>query len=129
MIKCAFPYIEISRDVEAAPDRAWRLLTDTSTWKDWGPSVLAVQSSDRFIKKGSCGRVKTALGFWLPFEITDFDSGSSWSWRIHGVKATGHRLEQLDERRCRLVFLVPLWAAPYLVVCKIALNRIVRVLN
>jgi len=129
MVKLAFPYVEISREVEASPDRAWDLLTDTYSWMDWGPSILAVRSSDRFIKKGSSGRVKTAFGFWLPFEVTDLDAGSSWFWRINGLKATGHRLERLDERRCRLILLVPLWAAPYLFVCKIALDRIVKLLN
>jgi hypothetical protein len=110
MIKIAFPYIEISRVVAASSDRAWGLLTDTFTWKVWGPTVLDVRSSDRYIKKGSHGRVK-------------------WSWRVFGINATGHRLEPLDESSCRLVFQVPIWAAPYLVVCKIALDRIVQLLK
>ena len=129
MIKIAFPYIEISRVVGAGPSTVWQLLTDTFSWKVWGPTVLAVRFSDRYIKKGSHGRVKTALHFWVPFEVTDFDPGKYWSWRIFGINATGHRVEPLDESSCRLVFQVPLWAAPYLVVCKIALDRIVRLLN
>ncbi|MGD8529839.1 MAG: SRPBCC family protein [Syntrophobacterales bacterium] len=129
MLKTAFPYIEISRVVSASPDTVWELLTDTFTWKDWGPSILAVRSSDRYIIKGSHGRIKTALRFWVPFEVTDLDSGKHWSWRIFGVNATGHRIEQLNGERCRLIFQVPFWAAPYLIVCKIALDRIVRMLN
>lgn len=129
MFKIAFPHIEISRIVGAAPKSVWHLLTDTLTWEDWGPTVLAVRSSDRFIKKGSRGQVKTSLHFWVPFEITDFDSGMYWSWRVLGIKATGHRIEPLNESSCRLVFQVPLWAAPYFLVCKIALDRIVRLLN
>ena len=129
MLKISFPHIEISRIVAAAPERVWNLLTDTSTWEDWGPTVLAVRSSGRFIKKMSRGRIKTALHFWVPFEVTDLDPGKYWSWRISGINATGHRIERLDERSCRLVFQVPFWAAPYLVVCKIALDRIVQLLN
>jgi len=129
MIKIAFPYIEISRVVAASSNRAWGLLTDTCTWKEWGPSLLDVRSSDRYIKKGSHGRVKTALHFWVPFQVTDLDCGKYWSWRVFGINATGHRVEPLDESSCRLVFQVPLWAAPYLVVCKIALDRIVELLN
>lgn len=129
MIKIAFPYVEISRVVGASPNRVWEFLTDTFTWEDWGPSILAVRSSERYIRKGSYGRVKTALRFWLPFHITDLDSGKYWSWRISGINATGHRFERLDENTCRLVFQVPLWAAPYLVICKIALDRIAEMLE
>jgi hypothetical protein len=129
MIKIAFPYIEISRVVGASPNRAWDLLTDTFAWEKWGPSIIAVRSSERYIGKGSHGQVKTALRFWVPFVVTEFDSGKYWSWHIFGIGATGHRLERLDAGKCRLIFQVPIWAAPYLFVCKIALDRIVQLLN
>ena len=129
MINIAFPHIEISRVVAASPSRVWELLTDTLAWEEWGPSIVAVRSSDRFIKKGSHGRVKTFLYFWVPFYIADLEYGKYWSWRIFGINATGHRLEPLNQSACRLVFQVPLWAAPYLLVCKIALDPIVRLLN
>lgn len=129
MVRIAFPYLEISRVLDTSPNRVWEFLTDTFTWKNWGPSVLSVQSSDRYIRKGSHGQVKTALRFWAPFEVTDLESGKYWSWRIFGVNATGHRIERLNEESCRLIFQVPLWAAPYLIVCRIALDRIVKMLN
>ena len=129
MIKIAFPNIEISRVVGAASNRVWELLTDTVAWEEWGPSIISVQSSERYIKKWSHCRVKTALRFWVPFQVTELDSGKCWSWRIFGISATGHRIERLDECSSRLVFQVPIWAAPYLVVCKVALDRIVQLLN
>ena len=129
MIKIAFPYIEISRVVGAPPNQVWELLSDTSAWEAWGPSIIAVRSSDRTIKKGSHGQVKTALRFWVPFRVTELDSGRHWSWKIFNITATGHRIERLDESNCRLVFQVPIWAAPYLIVCKIAIDRIGRLLN
>jgi len=42
------------------------------------------------------------------------------------LAATGHRIEAIDENRCRLYFDVPIWAAGYGVVCRLALNRIQR---
>ena len=129
MIKIVFPYIEISRAVGASSNRVWELLTDTFAWEKWGPSIVAVRSSDRYIKKGSHGRIKTALRFWVPFQVTDLDSGKYWSWRIFGISATGHRIEKHSEGSCLLVFQVPIWAAPYLIICKIALDRIVQLLN
>jgi len=128
-MEISFPYIEISRVVGASPNRLWELLTDTLAWEEWGPSIIAVRSSDRYIRKNSHGQVKTALRFWVPFQITELDPGKHWSWDIFGIKATGHRIEQLNESSCRLVFQVPIWAAPYLIVCKIAMDRIVRLLN
>jgi hypothetical protein len=129
MINIAFPHIEISRVVAASPSSVWELLTDTLAWEEWGPSIVAVRSSDRYIRKGSHGQVKTALRFWVPFEVTDLDSGKYWSWKIFGISATGHRIERLNEGSCRLVFQVPIWAAPYLIVCKIAIDRIVQLLT
>ena len=129
MIKIAFPYIEISRVLAASPNAVWELLTDTSVWKEWGPSIIAVRSSDRYIDKGSHGQVKTALRFWVPFLITELDPGRHWSWKIFNINATGHRVERLDQDICRLVFQAPIWAAPYLIVCKIAIDRIEKLLN
>ena len=113
----------------SSPNKVWELLTDTFAWEEWGPSIISVRSSERYIKKWSHGRVKTALRLWVPFQITDLDSGKYWSWSIFGVSATGHRIERLDEKSCRLVFQVPIWAAPYLIICKIAIDRIVQLLN
>lgn len=118
--------------VSAPSNRVWRLLADTREWPKWGPSVRRVESPHRFIEKGDRGRVKTAAGVWLPFEITEFEPERYWAWKVAGVRATGHRVEPLDDTGsnpdnpagCRLIFEVPAMAFPYLSVCRWAAGRI-----
>lgn len=115
--------------IEASADTVWQVIIDTHYWPKWGPSVRAVRCRDRFIHSGTKGSVQTASGIWLPFEITDFVPGVEWSWRVLGIPATGHRVEPLAPESCRLVFEVPLLAAPYLLVCNIAARRIKRIVE
>jgi len=103
---------------------AWRLLTDTQAWPRWGPSVLAVDAPTRFIGPGMRGRVRTALGLWLPFEITDWQAGRRWGWRVAGLPATGHIVATIGPTRCRVTFTVPAWAPFYVPVCRAALRRL-----
>lgn len=126
MIRILSTHIEISRIIDAPAKFVWALLTDTCRWPLWGPSVVAVRSAERYIRQGATGKVRTAAGFWVPFSVTEFDDGHYWRWHVGGVHATGHRLEPAGKDRCLLVFEIPIWAAPYLVVCKVALDRIAR---
>jgi len=89
-----------------------------------GPERPAVDAPARRIGPGMRGRVKTALGLWLPFEITDWEAGRRWSWRVAGVPATDHVVEPLGPGRCRVAFAVPRWAPFYLPVCRAALRRL-----
>jgi len=119
---------EVARTVDAPADRVWTLLTDTDRWPDWGPSVRAVASEDRVVRAGTTGRVATALGPSLPFVVTTC-TDRRWTWRVAGVRATGHRVEPPadgDPDRCRAVFEVPLWAPIYVPVCVLALRRLAR---
>ncbi len=120
------PYLEVHRVIEAPAGVVWDLLTDTSRWAEWGPSIRAVDCPDRFIRKGTRGRVETLPGAWVPFVITEFRPGYFWSWKVFGLSATGHRVDPLPPGRCSLVFAVPPVAAPYLTVCRIAMVRIER---
>lgn len=115
------------RQIQAPAALVWRVLTDVTLWPQWGPSVSAVESADRHIISGSIGRIRTSLGIWLPFEVTHMVPGHSWRWRVGGVPATGHRVDAVDEARCQLVFEIPVWAAPYTLVCGIAASRIARI--
>jgi len=103
---------------------AWQLLTDTEAWPRWGPSVLAVDAPARLIGPGMRGRVQTALGLWLPFEITDWQAGSRWGWRVAGLPATGHIVAAVGPARCRVTFTIPKWALFYVPVCRAALRRL-----
>ncbi len=127
-IKVRWRCIEVRRKFTAPARELWDLLTDTQKWPQWGPSVAEVQSSDRYIKLHSTGKVLTLLGWWAPFTITEFEEGRYWSWQVHGIRATGHRLIQEGAGQCTVIFEVPPIAAPYLFVCDLALDRIARLL-
>jgi hypothetical protein len=116
--------MKVSRVINSSAAEVWTLLVDTQQWPIWGPSVRAVVCPDHYIHQHSTGRIQTSLGIWVGFTITDFIENTYWRWRVAGIPATGHRVEILDSYRCRLVFEIPLLAAPYAAICKIALNRI-----
>ena len=108
MLKISFPYVHVSRIINASPEVLWNLLTDTTRWTDWGPSIQQVQSKERYIRTGSMGRVKTVLGFWAPFVINEWENRRYWSWRVFNIRATGHRVEEIKADCCELIFEVPL---------------------
>ncbi|MFC4356441.1 SRPBCC family protein [Halobium salinum] len=137
--------LEVDRVVAADVDAAWELLVDTERWPEWGPSVRAVdydgESNDGgVIGPDASGRVRVGA-VWVPFRVETFEDGTGdvhgsggrerrrWTWRVAGVPATGHRVESLPDGRCRIVFEVPLVAAPYAAVCERALSRIESLLT
>jgi len=89
--------------------------------------VRAVDAPARFIEAGMRGRVQTAIGLWLPFEIDEWEAGAYWHWHVGGIAATGHRVESIDATSCRIVFTMPAWAPFYRPVCALAIERIARV--
>jgi hypothetical protein len=117
--------VEVSRTVAVDREAAWDLVTDTTRWPEWGPSVRAVDCERRFVRPGTTGRVRTPLG-WAPFRVVDC-APYRWTWRVAGVPATGHRVDTAAGG-CRVVFEVPLAAAPYAAVCAVALRRIAAIL-
>jgi hypothetical protein len=129
LLRVAFPYIEVGLVVRAASDAAWKILVDTSRWVEWGPSIRAVECSERFLKAFSSGRVRTVLGFSVPFAVTRFEPGKCWSWRVFGISATTHTVESLGANHSRLLFGVPILAFPYLLVCLVAIRRLVALIE
>jgi len=116
--------LEVSETIGSSAAVAWALLTDTHSWPQWGPSVRAVDSPARFITAGMRGRVQTTVGLWVPFEITNWEEGAGWAWRVAGVQATAHRVTPVTASSCRVAFLIPRWAPFYVPVCRVALGRI-----
>ncbi|MEU0497248.1 SRPBCC family protein [Mycobacterium sp. NPDC006124] len=113
-----------ARTIAAPAESAWRLLTDLSQWSRWGPTVRGAQLDDPGpLRLGSRGKVWTPIGVPLPFEITEFDDGRAWAWRVAGVSATRHVVTDHADG-CRVSFGVPSWAPAYLPVCALALKRI-----
>ena len=122
----------VARGVDAPREAAWDLLTDTTRWPDWGPSVRAVECDRRFIQPGTTGRVRLPGGVRLPFEIATCGE-YRWTWQVARVPATGHRVDPPADgtgtERCRVVFEIPLLAAGYAPVCMRALGRIASLLE
>lgn len=118
--------MHISRTINAPAHVLWDLLTDTHAWPVWGPTVKGATSESRHIHAGSQGEVQTSLGITLPFEVTVFEPERRWDWRVGGVRATGHRVVRLSPTQARVIIEIPSLAAPYAVVCHVALKRLER---
>lgn len=112
------------REIAAPAPVVWQLLVDPERWPEWGPSVRSAALDGPELTPGATGTVTTAVGIDLGFTITDFDEGTSWAWRVAGIPATSHSVSPRSASRCRAGFGVPLVAAPYLVICRMALRRI-----
>lgn len=113
----------VARRVAAPPDLVWDILTDLDRWPRWGPTVTRAEIEGGLLTLGVSGRVRTPVGVELPFTITEFVPGVSWSWRVAGVPATRHGVDP-DGDGCRVWMSAPWWAPAYLPVLVIALRRI-----
>lgn len=115
--------LAVGRDVAVGPDVAAETLRDTRAWPEWGPAIDAVESDDRYVTRGTRGRVSVG-GAWLPFRVTACN-GRRWDWRVAGIPATGHRVDAYAgaSDRSRVVIEVPVVAAWYVPVCRRALDR------
>lgn len=128
-ITIGFSQAAASRSFKRPCSDIWELITDTWSWPQWGPSVKAVKCNVRFIRQGTGGKVRTAAGIWLPFTINRYEEGHFWSWTVAGIPATGHRVKPQEDGLCQLTFEVPIIAAPYAYICRIALERIGNALD
>jgi hypothetical protein len=116
----------VSAEIDAPAATVWKVLVDLDAWPRWGPSVRRASVEGGVLAAGARGKVVTAPGATLDFEVTAFEPGVRWAWKVAGVDATDHRVEPLGSDRCRVGFGVAWPAAPYLAVCRIALGRVAR---
>lgn len=118
--------VRVALRANCAPDAVWAILSDTRLWPKWGPSLTGVDidGPDSVVHKGMRGRVRTVLGPRLPFELEDVEPPRSWSWRVWGVKATGHEVIADGDGGAWIVFTFPWWAFLYAPVCLWAARRI-----
>jgi hypothetical protein len=129
LVKVYAPHISVERELEASPERVWDLLTDTTKWPWWGPSVRRVSCSERYIREGSLGEVVTPIGLRFPFVVTEYVHGYFWAWKVAGIRATGHRLIAFSATRCTIAIEMPVYWLPYTIICRIALKRMDGVLR
>jgi len=115
-------------EVGAPAALAWRVMVDVGRWGAWGPTVRGGELDGPF-EDGTRGRVQVVGGVWLPFELRDVVVGRRWGWRVSGVPATTHLVDDLGAGRCRVRFGVPLLAAPYLAVCRVGAQRLARLVE
>jgi uncharacterized protein YndB with AHSA1/START domain len=116
-------------DVDAPAARVWELLTDVERWPEWGPSIQHAELDGPRFETGATGTVGTVLGVRLPFEVTAYEQGRRWSWKVAGVPATDHLVTPLHDDRCTVGFGVPVFAVPYLPVCRVGVRRLADLAN
>ena len=113
------------RSVAAPATSVWELLVDLDAWPSWGPTVTAARLDDggRTLTPGARGAVRTPVGLWVPFVVTELTPLVHWSWSVAGIPATTHRVHP-DGAGCVVELGAPSWAPAYLPVLEVATRRL-----
>ncbi len=64
-------------EVQASPERVWRIWSGVSTWPDWNPDVLAIGIDGPFAS-GTTGRMTTRAGGTHTIALRDVEPGRSF---------------------------------------------------
>lgn len=110
-------------EIEAPSERVWTLIAGFEHWPEWGLSIRQVEPTTGRVAAKRRGRVRSAIGVWVPFEITAVEEGRSWNWKVAGIDATGHRVAPTPGG-CNVTFTAPGWAPFYVPVLAISLRRL-----
>lgn len=116
--------MRVSKTISAPTQNVWQVLVDTKQWPTWGPSVKAVSCPQQYISAGLKGKIQTIFGIWINFEITRFEPLKYWEWKVAGIPATGHKLKEIDNNNCEIIFELPFITFPYALICLRAIDRI-----
>lgn len=119
--------LEVSHVLSVPAADAWDALVDTVQWPEWSPLVNGVEATDRRIRTDTTGRIRIP-GAWLPFRITSC-TVRRWTWRVTGIPSAGHRVDELGDERCRIVFELPLHEVSSVPVCLRALENLETLLE
>jgi hypothetical protein len=119
----------VVHEIDAPAADVWRVLTDLDAWPRWGPTVARAElAAPGPVRLGARGRIWTPVGVPLPFEISEFDAGRRWGWKVAGIEATRHGVDP-DGTGSVAWMSAPLWAPAYLPVLAVALRRIEKMLR
>lgn len=122
--------LEVSQVVSAPAADAWALLGDTHRWDEWSPTITGVEATDRRLEAGTAGSLRTVGGLRLPFRITEYDPERlRWTWNVARLSASGHRVDDLADDRCRIAFELSPLALGYVPVCLHALESLAAILE
>ncbi|SEQ37720.1 SRPBCC family protein [Natrinema salaciae] len=119
--------LEVSHVLQVPATDAWDALVDTTRWPTWSPLLTGVEATDRRVRTGTTGRIRVP-GVWLPFRITACTE-RRWTWRVTGIPAAGHRVDDLGAARCRIAFELPLGGAGYVPICLRSLENLESLLE
>lgn len=117
-------HVAVGVDIDASAAAVWDLIARFEHWQDWGTTIREVSVDAETVAPGVRGRVRTIVGIWLPFAITDVDDGRYWTWTVAGRPATGHEITPSDSATVRLDFTVVWPLLPYLLPMWLAVRRI-----
>jgi uncharacterized protein YndB with AHSA1/START domain len=67
-----------SLETAAAPEKVWRIWSDTNTWADWNPDVTAISLSGPFAS-GTTGSMTTKAGGTHKIELRDVQPGRAFT--------------------------------------------------
>lgn len=93
-------------ETEAPAAAVWSLLAEPARWREWSPYVRGAEGlGEPQVEAGARGKVILLGGSRLDAEILEVVPGSSWTWRVGGLRVrhdveptpTGTRLSMTPE--------------------------------